>query len=225
VGLDHTVLSAFVTILTMTPQAAPDSAHRFTEEYLQMGEVELLRLAAAYDSLVEPAQDALRGEFARRGMEPPLVEEPAEADSQPLVTVQRYRDLSEAIVGRAALESAGIFCFLQDENFLRLDWGAAIALGGLRLQVRPEDVQAADELLSQPIPESIAYESRAEYLQPHCPRCGSIDITFEGSDRSVALVSMLVVAVPFPLGAESWRCDACGCRWPGDEGEPPEKAD
>ena len=192
-----------------------------------MNEGELLNLAASYESLVEPAQEALRGEFARRGMEPPLLDDKGwdEVTSQRLVTVRRYRDLSEAIVGRATLESADIFCVLQDENFLRLDWGAAIALGGLRLQVRPEDVQAADELLSQPIPESIAYESRAEYLQPHCPRCGSIDSTFEGSDRSVALVSMLVVAVPFPLGAESWRCDACGCRWPGDEGEPPEKAD
>jgi hypothetical protein len=205
----------------MTPQAGSDSGRRFADEYVQMSEGELLRLATVYDSLVEPAQDALRGEFARRGMEPPMVEEPEEATSQPLVTVRRYRDLSEAIVGRATLESAGIFCFLQDENFLRLDWGAAIALGGLRLQVRPQDVQAAEELLSQPIPESIEYESRAEYLQPHCPRCGSIEITFEGSDRSAALVSTFVLAVPLPLGAESWRCHACGCRWADDEGGSP----
>jgi len=208
----------------MTAQASSDSGRRFADEYVQMSEGELLRLAAAYDSLIEPAQDALRGEFARRGMEPPTVEEPEEATSQSLVTVRRYRDLSEAIVGRATLESAGIFCFLQDENFLRLDWGAAIALGGLRLQVRPQDVQAAEELLSQPIPESIAYEGSAEYLQPHCPRCGSIEITFEGSDRSAALVSTFVLAVPLPLGAESWRCHACGCRWPNDASELPSEA-
>jgi hypothetical protein len=205
----------------MTPQPGSDPVRRFADGYMQMSEGELLKLATSYDSLVEPARDALRGEFARRGLEPPIVEEPEDVASQPLVTVRRYRDLSEAIVGRAALESAGVFCFLQDENFLRLDWGAAIALGGLRLQVRPDDVQAAEELLGQPIPESIEYESRAEYLQPHCPRCGSINITFEGSDRSAALVTTVMLAVPLPFGAESWRCDACGCRWADDESESP----
>jgi hypothetical protein len=212
-------VSPFVTILGMTMQSDSDPVHRFSDEYLRMGEVELLRLAAAYDSLVVPAQDALRGEFSRRGMEPPLIEEPEAVTSQPLVTVRRYRDLSEAIVARSTLESAGIFCFLQDENFLRLDWGAAIALGGLRLQVRPEDMWAAEELLNQPIPESIEYESRAQYLQPHCPRCGSIEIAFQGSDRSAALVSTLVLAVPLPFGDKSWRCQACGCRWADDESE------
>jgi hypothetical protein len=208
----------------MTIQSGSDPVRTFAEQYAQISEGELLQLATSYGSLVEPAQDALRGEFARRGMEAPIVEVPEEVTSQTLVTVRRYRDLSEAIVGRATLESAGIFCFLQDENFLRLDWGAAIALGGLRLQVRPLDMQAAEELLSQPIPESIEYESQSEYLQPHCPRCGSIEITFEGSDRSAALVSTLVLAVPLPLGAESWRCQACGCRWEDDEGGSPRGA-
>ena len=192
----------------MTLETDPEGLHYFAGEYVQMSDGELLHLAASYDSLVGPAQDALRGEFARRGMEPPVVEEQEDVTSQPLVTVRRYRDLSEAIVGRATLESAGIFCFLQDENFLRLDWGAAIALGGLRLQVRPQDVQAAEELLSQPIPESIEYESRAEYLQPHCPRCGSID---------VAVPALFELNQRVSPGTESWQCHACGCRWEDDE--------
>jgi len=183
-----------------------------------MNEGELLNLAASYESLVEPAQEALRGEFARRGMEPPLLDDKGwdEVTSQRLVTVRRYRDLSEAIVGRATLESADIFCFLQDENFLRLDWGAAIALGGLRLQVRSEDSEAALELLSQPIPESISFASEVKFDQPRCPRCASIDITFEGHSRSAALVSTFAVGLPLPLGSESWRCDKCGSRWNAD---------
>jgi hypothetical protein len=209
----------------MTSQAGSDPVRRFAEEYLQMSEGELLHLAASYDSLVEPAKDALRGEFARRRMEPPLIEEPEDVSSQPLVTVWRYRDLSEAIVGRATLESAGIFCFLQDENFLRLDWGAAIALGGLRLQVRPEDSAAAAELLGQPVPASIAFEGEAEFVQPRCPRCGSIDITFEGRNRSAALVSTFAVGLPLPLGGESWRCETCSCRWANDESGSPAKED
>ncbi len=183
-----------------------------------MSESELLQLAASYDSLVEPAQDALRAEFARRGMEAPLVEDNGEDEvtSQRLVTVRRYRDVSEAIVARSVVESAGIFCFLRDENLVRLDWQVSNFIGGLSLQVRPEDAEATVELLSQPVPESIEYESQEKYLQPHCPRCGSIDITFEGADRSVALVTTMMFGLPLPLGGESWRCHTCGSRWAED---------
>jgi hypothetical protein len=195
----------------MTTQPGPDATHSFADQYVHMSEAELLKLAAAYDSLVEPAQAALRGEFARRGLEPPIVPETEEVSSQPLVTLRRYRDLSEAIVGRAMLESGDIFCFLQDENFLRLDWGAAIALGGLRLQVRPEDVHAAEELLSQPIPEAIPFDGqdKADYVQPHCPRCGSSEVTAARAGLTLATLSA-------PAEDEAWRCETCGCLWTDD---------
>ncbi len=184
-----------------------------------MNEGELLNLAASYGSLVEPAQEALRGEFARRGMEAPVIEgddDRVEVTSQRLVTVRRYRDTSEAIVARTVLESAGMFCFLRDENLVRLDWQISNFIGGLRLQVRPEDSEAALELLSQPVPESISFASEVKFDQPRCPSCGSIDITFEGHSRSAALVSTFAVGLPLPLGSESWRCDKCGCRWNAD---------
>lgn len=175
-----------------------------------MNAEELLHLAASYDSLVEPAQEALRGEFARRGMEAPLVQETGgwdEVTGQELVTVRRYLDLASAIVPKSLLESTGIFCVLQDENYLRLNWGASIALGGIRLQVRPEDVRAAEEVLNQPMPESIDYESKKNYIQPHCPRCGSIN---------VAVPSLLEVSLSEPPNVESWRCHACGFSWVDD---------
>jgi hypothetical protein len=45
-------------------------------QYAQMSETELMKMARLYDGLLEVAQVALRAEFARRGLEPPLVEEP-----------------------------------------------------------------------------------------------------------------------------------------------------
>jgi hypothetical protein len=183
------------------------SGNNFAQEYAQMGESELLALAASYDSLVSPAQDALRAEFAQRKLEPPMVEDPGEVTSERLVTVRRYRDLGQAMVPRSLLESAGIFCFLQDENFLRVDWGAGIVLGGMRLQVRPEDVAAAEEVLNQPIPESIEYESDGEFQQPHCPRCGSIN---------VAVPAIYQLDEDVPSGGESWRCEVCGYQWAED---------
>jgi hypothetical protein len=198
----------------------------FAENYAQMSAPELLHLAAAYDSLVEPAQDALRAEFTRRKMEPPLIEDEV-LDSERLVTVRRYRDTSEAIVARSVLQSAGLYCFLRDENLVRLDWQVSNFIGGMSLQVRPEDQAMAEELLSQPVPPSIEYgaieheagaDAQAEYVQPHCPRCGSIEVTFEGADRSAAITSTFMLGLPLPLGGESWRCAACGCRWSDDGG-------
>ena len=209
---------SLATILNMTTEPSSDAARNFAKEYVGMNEGELLHLAASYDSLVEPAQVALREEFARRKMEPPVIEDKGwdEVTSQRLVTVRRYRDTSEAIVARTVLESAGIFCFLRDENLVRLDWQISNFIGGLSLQVRPEDSDSALELLSQPIPESISFDSSAKFDQPRCPRCGSIAITFEGHSRSAALVSTFAVGLPLPLGSESWRCDECGARWYAD---------
>jgi hypothetical protein len=155
-------------------------------------------------------------------MEPPLIESAEdELTSERLVSVRRYRDLSEALVARTVLESGGIPCFLCDENFIRLDWGLSNFAGGLRLQVRPEDEAQAEELLSQPIPETIPFAAGTEYEQPHCPRCGSTDITFEGADRLAPIASILVLGAPvLPSGGTSWVCNVCHSRWREDGAAP-----
>ncbi len=131
-----------------------------------------------------------------------------------LVTIRRYRDLSEAIVARSLLESTGITVYLCDENLVRLDWQISNFIGGLRLQVESEDEQIATEVLDSPVPEEIDYGSPAfAYAQPHCPRCGSIAITFEGSSRKAALASLYVFAIPLSLGAKTWTCSNCNNRW------------
>jgi hypothetical protein len=46
----------------------------FASLYARLGESELVELARSYDNLLEPAQAALRQEFRRRGLEPPMIE-------------------------------------------------------------------------------------------------------------------------------------------------------
>ena len=67
--------------------------------------------------------EALRAKFAWRNIEPPLIEENIRdaVTSRRLVTVRRYWDVSEVIVLRSVIQSARIFCFLRDENLIRLD--------------------------------------------------------------------------------------------------------
>jgi hypothetical protein len=194
------------------------SGPNFAETYALLGESELYTLAHEYDSLIESAQAALRAEFMRRNLEPPIIHDEPEADSRKLITLRRYRDLSEAIVARSLLESAGIVVYLRDENLVRLDWQISNFIGGIRLQVDEADAPSATELLNQPVPEEIQFagpfdHSNPEFLQPHCPRCGSIDITFEGASRTAAIASLYVLGLPMPPGRETWLCQTCGARW------------
>jgi len=191
----------------------------FVQSYSSMGKTELFDLARSYDSLTEPAQAALRAEFALRHLEPPEVEEADVVERRQLATVRRYRDLSQAIVTRSLLESASIPVYLQDENLVRLKWWLSNFIGGIRLQVDGTDEAVSVELLSQPIPESISFGGSTEFDQPVCPRCGSLEITFDGSSRGAALMSVSILGLPLPLGQETWHCDSCGARWEVVEGD------
>lgn len=169
--------------------------------YRKMFDGELLKLAQSYDQLTDAAQTALRAEFAHRGLEPPVLEEAEDpAELRDLITVARYRDLSEAIVVRTMLESAGIYVFLRDENLIRLDWQVSNFIGGIRLEVESKDEARAAELLRQSIPAVIPFDDTDDFVQPHCPKCGSIEIAYQGSSRGAALASLTVLAVPLPLG-------------------------
>jgi len=198
------------------------NAEDLARDYANMSEFELLEIARSFDSLTELAKPILKAEFARRNLEPPTVEDAPEPLGKTLVTVCRYRDLSEAIVARSLLESAGIQAYLRDENLVRLDWQISNFIGGLRLQVEATDEAAAIEILSQPIPDTVPFSEEAEFAQPLCPRCGSKDITFEGASRGAALASLYLLSLPLPLGGESWLCNSCEARWADDGDHLPE---
>jgi hypothetical protein len=177
----------------------------FTARYAEMGEEELMNLARSYDSLTDSAQTALREEFRRRGLEPPLIDNVGKSPAQrQLVTIGRYRDLTEADVARSVLESAGIHTYMWNDNLVRIDWPVSNAIGGVQLQVNADDQPAAVELLAQPIPNSIRFGEGEQFTQPICPKCGSSDI---------ASSQYFGVAEPLPSGSDVWRCNACAECW------------
>jgi hypothetical protein len=92
-------------------------------------------------------------------------------------------------------------------------------IGGIRLQVAPQDVDAAEDLLAQPIPENIAVESEEDFRQPRCPRCASLDVGFEGLNEKAGIASMFLLSVPVLLVKNSWRCHRCGAEWKEVPGE------
>ena len=51
-------------------------------------------------------------------------------------------------MARSVLESAGIPCFLRDENTVRNDWLLSNLMGGMRLMVNANDREAAEAILA-----------------------------------------------------------------------------
>ena len=115
-------------------------------------------------------------------------------------------------MAKGALESAGIESSLVDENMVRLDWFWSNLLGGAKLYVRSEDVNAANEILGEAPPESFDVEGVGRFEQPHCPQCNSADIAFEELNKPVVYGSAFL-GVPILLHRKGWLCHSCGHTW------------
>jgi len=195
-----------------------DESQRLSALYAALSDDELQRIAEDIDSLTDAARTAVAAEISRRGLTEIVDEDPAEpepVDLRQLVTLRKFRDLPEALLAKGSLESAGIECFLGDDNMVRLDWFISNLLGGIKLLVKPEDAEAANEILNQPIPESFEVEGLGNYEQPHCPTCQSLDVGFEELIKSVAYTSAWV-GLPLPVHYKAWRCHACQHEWQDD---------
>jgi len=191
--------------------------------YSGMSDAELKTLADAAWSLTEAGTEVLRAELARRGLEFELaMVAPAAPQVQTdirLVTLRQYRDLPEALLAKGFLESAGIESFLLDETTIRMDWLWSNLLGGVKLGVKPQDVDVATQILDQEIPEKFSVEGAVDFEQPRCPQCQSLDISSEDLDKRVAYASMLFVGFPIPLHRRRWKCRACSYDWEPTEDE------
>ena len=95
---------------------------------------------------------------------------------------------------------------------VRLDWFISNLIGGAKLLVDRENVEAALAILDSPIPENFEVEGVGEYQQPRCPQCQSLDINFEPLNKGIAYTSAYV-AVPIPLHEKAWVCGACRHTW------------
>ncbi len=191
---------------------------RLAANYAGMTDEELQRLARTAESLTELAWDALEDEMDRRHLE--FAEDAApeprqQMEMRELVTVRQFRDLPEALLAKGSLESAGIECFLADENLVRLDWFISNFIGGIKLNVRVQDVGNAQKLLDEPILEGLYVQGVGLYEQPRCPKCQSLDVNFQELDRPIAYMSAFL-RVPMPVQRPAWHCQQCDAEWEDD---------
>jgi hypothetical protein len=188
------------------------------EQYSTLTDEELKELAGEAWTLTDAGKQALQDELSRRALEIELAAAPPpEAPQRDLITLRKFRDMPEALLAKGALESAGLESFLMDETTIRMDWLWSNALGGIKLCVKPEDADAAVQLLDQEIPEKFSVEGVGDFEQPRCPQCQSLDISYEDLERRIAHPGLLV-GIPIPLKHGRWKCQACGHEWePIDE--------
>jgi Putative prokaryotic signal transducing protein len=136
-----------------------------------------------------------------------------EPDLQHWSMLRRFRDLPEATLAKGALDSAGIECHLTDDNMVRLDWFISNLIGGAKLVVKPDDLEAAQQILDQPTPAEIEYDESGPFNQPSCAKCGSFEVTYENAAKGVVLASLYVTAIPIPIESRRWHCSNCGAHW------------
>lgn len=180
---------------------------RLLRVYEGLSDEALLRIADDWDSLTEVARDAIEDEIERRGLEDDLdrAQEASRTvrtitEHRPLVTVRKFGDLHEALLAKGMFDAAGIECFLVDENMVRLDWFISNIIGGVKLAVSPENLGAATELLTEPMPLGFRVEGVGLYEQPACPVCGLQNVRLLHAELS-------------PDGPAQWKCSACGHEW------------
>lgn len=131
---------------------------RMAAIYAGMSDEELQEAGSRPEALTDWAFQALREEMKKRNLEwpgkdmrlseMPQHEQTEDPGNRPVV-LRRYRDMPAAFVEKSVLDAAGIDCFLQDDNVVRMDWLWSNALGGIKLMVREKDALEAERILSQ----------------------------------------------------------------------------
>lgn len=127
-----------------------------------------------------------------------------------LVTIGQFSKGVDAHLAKTRLESEGIECFIQDENLIGLNWLYSNAIGGVKLQVKAEDIEKAKTILSEsPSPQ----DAETKESEQHCPACHSSDVYYEKFARKPAFLSQLLLGFPLPFLKNKWKCGACGHTW------------
>jgi hypothetical protein len=191
---------------------------QLSEHYRAMGDDELRELAADFIDLIEVAQQALRDEMAKRGIELPhgtnaerINAEHSAAQHWEIPGSQSAPDDTEnesdlphdytwktllcecdtrekARQISEALRRGGVESWIRTQN--------AIHPGVL---VAADQLEQAREVAARPIPQEIIDESMVEvpeFKAPVCPKCGDAEPVLEGVDP-----------------VNTWHCESCDFEW------------
>jgi DNA-directed RNA polymerase subunit M/transcription elongation factor TFIIS len=206
----------------MEPVDQSEELRRLEELYAQMSEDELRALADNVNDLTEIAQQALRAEMSKRGLEMQARDAPADelaAMADDLIDVWEAKDMREGRLLKDFLQSAGLASCLVPDDVKSVDESKKNSDEGVTVKVMERDFQRARNVIE-------AYFAGLKELHPstplepgdeteyvaRCPKCHSPDIVFQRLDAEAA-------GTPVANPKFNWSCDACGHQWQDDGNE------
>lgn len=122
-----------------------------------------------------------------------------------LVTINTYTFPHELAIHKSKLESMGIECFVKDELTVQVHNFYSNAIGGIKLQVKEDDAEAAIEILTT------EFDLEADYSESllKCPHCGSGNIAGKGLNGKLSLVLLMLTGLPIPIFQSKAKCFDC----------------
>lgn len=127
------------------------------------------------------------------------------------ITIKVFEYPHEAQIIKNKLESEGIYVFLKDELTVQTDNFLSHAIGGVKLQVKKEDVEKSKEIVSlfsnktQVDKEIFIVENEIT----NCPHCNSLEIRMSREVRGIVGVILLVFGIPIPIYKKEYHCFDC----------------
>ncbi len=127
-----------------------------------------------------------------------------------VVCIATYAKPEEAHLARLHLEAEGVPAFLADEHVVQMDWALTNAVGGVRLMVEEEHIEAAVKILELD-PVSSEVHGLESMSCPKCQQCAAEPYQFA---RGMGAASV-ILSLPFLFFTRwhRWRCGACGHTW------------
>lgn len=126
-----------------------------------------------------------------------------------LVTVRTFTSLPEAQLACITLQAAGLDAELGDEHLVSMQWLYSHAIGGVKLRVPDDQASEASDILDTT---AITDNGPDDAGADACPQCGSTDLDSALDGLRPAVLSLLLVGVPFVPLRRVYRCRRCGAR-------------
>lgn len=128
-------------------------------------------------------------------------------EEEKFTLLRRFQYSSEAIIYQGKLESEGIEVYLRDNNIIDSNPLYSNAVGGVKLFVKTEDFEKANEILG----EVSLYSVDDDNHPLKCPECGTEQIEMETSIDGIKSFLQVIIqgALAQLFSKYRYKCQNC----------------
>ncbi|MGP8214875.1 MAG: DUF2007 domain-containing protein [Bacteroidia bacterium] len=147
------------------------------------------------------------------------------------VTIATFTYPHQAAILQGKLESEGIECYVKDGNTVSANPFYSNAIGGVKIQVKENDVESANKIVkeyydnvnseegvsitengTEPKDElKHGNQEESSSVKIKCPSCGSDDVNKDNTPSRFSLISVILLGLPLLFPArKKYHCFNCG---------------